>query len=222
MNRNVLTFLLLLTSIWSNAQGIYSFFIGTGTVTSFGSFYTPALEGVLLKNMYPHVYLGVSADARFYSFVFHAEDMTGQTFSNPNYGNVAQINHNSLYLMGSPTIDISIGGREYIHLFADAGLGIALYTEENTHYISTAVGGHTIINDVNTSANRNLIIYHYEYGITEHIPIGRYWTLSLSQKYSILGRDLNSGWGFAPQLRTDYLCFGVGVSHSFSKIYEYR
>ena len=219
MKKGLFLILLVISTLSSYSQGMYGFETGAGSVSSFGRYFTPTLNGFVIKKIFPHVYVGGALDFRYFSFVYN----DGTTlYSNPNYGYVEKVNHHSLYMFASPMVDIAIGEEEYIHIFANAGPGLALYSNEWTDYVSNSVVGAEIRNHINTTDNRNLFVYQYGFGISEHIPVGRYWNITLSQQYSILGRDLNSGLGMAPPLKTNYFCVTIGVSRKFDKIYDWR
>ena len=213
-------FTVFLVLVWAKtfAQGIYGFETGGGTVASYGNYYTPTIEATYLKMLFPHVCIGAAVDWRYFSFNFYDPQ---QQFSDPNYGSIVAINHHSAYLFVSPLIDISIGENQIFHFNFNIGPGVYLYGSESTTYEANSLPGKEVINVINTSNNNNKVIFQYGYGLSEYIPTRGYWSIKLSQQYSVLGRDLNSPGSNAPALRTDYMSFTIGISHYYSKLYYY-
>jgi len=216
MKRFLLPVLFLLCSTNVYSQGIYGFEAGAGTVSSYGNYYTPTIEAGYLKMLFPHVLVGGAIDWRYFSFYYYDPL---QQYADPNFGNILTVNHHSAYLFLSPMLDISIGENQYIHLNCSIGPGFYLYGGEATDYVSYSYAGIPQYNTINTSKNINRVIYQYSVGLSEYIPTRGYWSIKLSQQYSMLGRNLNTDWGIAPPLRTDYMSFTIGISHYYQRIF---
>ena len=199
---------------WS--QGVFGGEAGMGRVSAYGGYQTPTISGTYLKYVIPHVYLGTSVDWRYFSFMF-TDPL--QLFSDPNFGTITAIDHHSLYLFISPMVDISIGENQYIHFNLDAGPGLYLGGSEQTTYEANAIQGLPVFNNVNTTSQSNKVIYQLGYGLTEYIPTRGYWSIKLSQQFSTLGRNLNSGNVYTPRLITGYTSFTIGISHYYKRIY---
>jgi len=217
MNAKLLLGVILTISLFqAKGQGIYALETGTGQVTSYNSYHTPAFEASVVKMVLPHISVGAAVDWRFYSFVYSDPSVT---YVDPNYGTLLTINHHSSYLFLSPIVDLSIGENQYIHLNFNIGPGIYLGGKENTLYETNALPGYPEFNNVNTSANNNKIVYQYSYGMSEYIPTKGFWSIKLSQQFGTLGRELNSNHNFAPVLSPGFFAFTVGIAHYYKPIY---
>lgn len=212
----VVFFVLLLMMDHAGAQGIYGFEGGVGSMTNYETFLSPTVEANYLKMVFPHVYLGGAIDWRAYNFTFHNND---NYYPDPNYGSIVYINHHSTYLFLSPMVDVSIGENQFIHLNATIGPGFYLFGGEQTTYLASNVPVLPIFNSESTSGNSNRVIYQYSYGITESIPTKGFWSIRLSQQYSVLGRDLNSNNGIGPTFRSNFYSFTIGIAHYYNKIF---
>ena len=218
MNKIAFAGLLVLFSVKCFSQGYYSFETGAGKVSSYGNYYTPASEAAYMKMLFKHCYIGGAIDWRYFSFTY--ADAFPQ-YTDPNYGYISSINHHSSYLFFSPLIDISIGERQIFHFNVNAGPGIYLDGNETTTYVSNRLPGNIVYNNINTTKDNNKVIYQYGYGFSEYIPTRWNWLIKLSQQWSILGRDLNSPNAYSPGLRSNYVCFTIGISHYYGKLYYY-
>ena len=207
---------LLAHALCTRAQGVVSVEAGLASISEYQNYYTPAASATYLKMVFPHLYVGGSAQLAYYSFIYR--DLTGQ-FYNSNFGTVTEIDHHSSYLFTDAVVDVSIGEKQYFHLFADFGPGFYLGGSEGTTYQVTGGAGAHIQNVESTVANNNRIVYGYGFGVSEYIPLSSVWDIKLSQQYRILGRALNTVGTDAPYFQPNRTSFTIGVSYYYDRVF---
>ena len=217
MYRKVVVFLMTVCFMHNvRAQGVVSVEAGLASISEYQNYYTPSASATYLKMVFPHVYVGGSAQLAYYSFTY--KDVTGQ-FSNSNYGTVSQIDHHSSYLFTDAIVDVSIGEHQYFHLFAAIGPGFYLDGSESTTYQVAGGLGLPAQNVESTAANNNRVVFGYGFGASEYIPLSPVWDIKLSQQYSILGRALNTVGTDAPYFQPNRTSFSIGISYYYDRIF---
>ena len=70
----------------------------------------------------------------------------------------------------------------------------------------------------NTSYNIPKVIFKVGAGISERVPTYRYWNIILSQEFTYLPGYISKGT-CAPNLKTGYISFQVGIMHKYPQVF---
>ncbi len=221
MKRIILITLLSFYTCFSYAQGgSFGFQGGIGYGTAYKSKITPALEGYYLKKITPRLYIGGSMFFQRYSFV----NTLIKDTSNLNYGDALSISQHSSYLFFCPKLDFGFGYHKYIHAALSFGPGLYMGGYQNTYQFQpfwTNTSGYSYGRDTvsyNTSYNIPKVIFKVGAGISERVPTYRYWNIILSQEFTYLPGYISKGTG-APNLKTGYISFQVGIMHKYPQVF---
>lgn len=217
MRQGMLMILLCCGIMPAKGQGIFGAQAGVGKTTSYDSKITPAIEGYYLHKLHYHFYAGGSLFFQRYSF-----EKTVNTGA-ISYGDIVSIRQRASYVYLSPKIDYAINYRSYFHFYATAGIGLRLGGEQwsNTHQpIWTPPGGTPYGADtvaVNTSYNLPATQTRYGLGFMARIPTHRYWSLALTTELGMMPGSLSKG---TEPLQSSYICFMVGVTHKYPRVFK--
>lgn len=218
MKQSILAVLLCFSVASANGQaGIFGVHAGIGKTTSYNSKFTPAVEGYYLHKILYHFYGGGSLFFQRYSF-----EKTVNNTGGISYGDVVSIRQQSSFVYLSPKLDYAINYRSYFHIYATAGIGVRLGGQQwsNTHQpMWTPPGGAPYGADtvaVNTSYNLPATKTRYGLGFMARIPTHRYWSLSLTTELGMMPGSLSKG---VEPLQSSYICFMVGVTHKYPRVF---
>jgi hypothetical protein len=215
MKRLVLVAVLLAYMAHSFAQGMYGFEGGIGKALSYKSNYTPAFSGYHLWRLGRTVYFGGALSFQRYSFLDNLNPAP------PSYGDVISVNQKCSYLFFSPTLDFGLGFHKYVHLHFSYGVGVYTGGHQTTNKYEpywTPPGGTPYGSDTtafNTTYNIPTFMMRYGAGLSERIPTGGYFSVVLSQEFSVIPGKLSAK---GPGLNTNYVAFTIGVTHKYPMV----
>lgn len=212
MIRVALAFVLTLFSLQAQAQGMYGFDVGLGKATLGKSYSTPVVSGYYLKKLSRTFYLGVAVAHQRYSFSYNYNKAS----SSLNYDEAISVRSKSSYLFASPKFDVGIGYRKYLHFFGTFGPGLLLGGNQVSYTLKpyqTLPSGTTATDTAGiiTSGDVPRLISRYSMGASWRIPTGRYWNIMLSAEYNVIPSSLNNN----DALKTNFLCFTIGIMHKY-------
>jgi hypothetical protein len=216
MKSIVLTVVFMFLLVPSFAQGMYGFEGGLGYSTGYKSYLTPTFGGYALHKLGYRVYAGADVSFQRYSVL-----NTLKTVGTANFGDIVSVRQRCSYAFISAKIDYAIGFHKYFHFNAAFGPGFFMggkqYTNTNLPYWTA--GGNPYGSDttaVNTSYNIPAVIFKGTLGVSERIPTGRYWNVTLSQQFSFIPANLSKN---GPPINTSYFAFQVGVMHKYPLVF---
>jgi hypothetical protein len=215
MKRIILVMLLYCFTMHSYAQGMYGFEGGIGKALSYKSYYTPAFTGYYLLKISRTIYFGGALNFQRYSFLDNLHP------SSPAVGDVISIRQKSSYLFFSPKLDLGIGYYKYFHVHLLYGVGVYTGGQQATGKYEPALittSGNPYGQDTatfNTTFNIPTLIFNYGIGISERIPTHGYFSVVLSQDFSVIPGKLSKG---GTNLNTNYFSFTIGVTHKYPMV----
>jgi hypothetical protein len=195
------------------SQGMFGAEAGFGKATVSKSYLTPAIEGYYFRKLSRTFYFGVTASYERYSFL----DKYSGSAVTPANDPIISIRQKSGYVFLSPTIDVGLGYRKYIHVRTSFGAGLLANGRQLTNVSLPYVAppprytGYDTITQY-TSYNIPVLVSRYTLGLTERIPTDGYWNIVVSQEYCYIPTNLNN---YGPNLKTNYFALTVGIMHKY-------
>ena len=217
MKRIILLLLLSFFATQSYSQGLYGFEAGLGKATLKKSKITPAFEGYYLKRFTRSIYVGVSLFFERFSFTYYNDKLTP---GNVNYGDLLSFNKKCSYLFLTPKFDLGIGYRKYWHASFAFGPGLLLGGQQHSNRFEPfwtspgAYGRDTVT--FYTNYNIPLTQLQCRLGVSRRISTLAYWNIMFSLDYTYMPRHISVG---PPDLRTDAVCFTVGIMHKYPQVF---
>jgi hypothetical protein len=216
MIRTFLFVFLLMPAIYSHAQGMFGMEAGVGQSTVKTSYKTPVLKGYYLHKLSRTFFTGGTLSYERYSFQekYNVPPATGSNEA------VISIRQKTGYLYLSPTADMGIGYRKYLHVHAIFGLGIFTNGKQTSNkyeqYVSTPpIGTAYDTATYITTQNVPRLASHYAMGFSWRIPTGGYWNIILTSQYTHIPTNLTN---YGPVLKTDYVSFTIGIMHKYPMV----
>ncbi len=131
-----------------------------------------------LRKVDRHVYLGARLGLEAYSFYFSKTDSVK-----------AEIKHFSSYLTFAPTVDFGFGPHQYWHLFVAMTMGFLTNASETTGTYAPGTYQDPSVT-YNSSDQVSGFIFRPGIGLKQHIPINRFWHITISESFSYMATDL--------------------------------
>ncbi len=217
MKQYIITLLLCCSTAMSMAQGgMFGAKVGVGYTTAYDSKKTFSAEAFYLHKVNYHIFAGIVTGYQRFSLL----DVL-KTSGPISYGDVVSISHKTSYLYLNAKADIGVGYRKIWHFHAAGGPAFFVGGEQvsNTHQPfwtppgGTPYGADTVA--VNTQYNIRGVVPRAAFGITERIPTHRYWNITLTQEIGLTPGGLSKG---VPGIKTQYVCFQVGLMHKYPHV----
>jgi hypothetical protein len=215
MKQIVLAVIFSMFTVHSFSQGMYGIQGGKGKATAFKAHTTPKIECYLLGQVGYRLFIGGSIGIERYSLIYNS----GKTADNAAVGDIVSIRQKSSYLYFSPKADYSIGYRKILHVHASVGGGIFMSGRQVTNMEQAFPAPAATLNyaeDKNTTNNIPLFMLRYGAGISERLPTLGFWNVTFSQEFGYLGKSFHKD--AAPDLRTDYIAFTIGIMHNYNQV----
>ena len=216
MKRIFLFSLLMLLAGEMFSQGMFGMEGGIGQSTVKKSHITPVIKGYYLHKFSRTFYGGGVLSYERYSFQekYNVPPAPGSNEA------VISIRQKTGYLYLSPTVDMGIGYRKYLHVHAVFGLGIFTNGKQTSNkyeqYVSTPpIGTAYDTATYNTTQNVPILASHYALGFSWRIPTGGYWNIILTSQYAHIPTNLTN---YGPVLKTDYVSFTIGIMHKYPMV----
>ncbi len=216
MKRIFLFALMILLSGEAFSQGMFGMEAGVGQSTVKKSYKTPVIKGYYLYKLSRNFYAGGTLSYERYSFLEKYNVAPAPGSNNA----VINIRQKSGYMFLSPTVDMGIGYRKYLHIHAAFGLGIftdgTQLSNKYEQYVATPpIGTAYDTATVNTTRNIPILASRYAMGFSWRIPTGGYWNIILTSEYAHIPANLTN---FGPKLKTDYVSFTIGIMHKYPMV----
>jgi len=196
----------------ARAQGMIGMQAGVGYTLGYKGYITPTAEAYWLHKISHHFYFGAAVSFQRYSLLRPVTDE-----AQAGIMQAISIRHKTTYLYVCPKADMGIGYRNRVHIYAAAGPGLAAggsqLTNQKTLFPGTSsIAGRTIIEAQNTSYNIPNIIVKGTLGISERLPTDGYWSIMLSQEFTMLPGSLSKG---EHKISVYYAALTAGITHKY-------
>ena len=215
MKHIVFIFFISLCSVHSFSQGMNGIEGGVGKATAFNAHITPKIEGYLLGQVGYRLFIGGSIGIERYSLLYNS----GKTADNAGLGDIISIRQKSSYVYFAPKADYGIGYRKILHLHASVAGGIFMSGKQVTNSELAFPAPKATLNyaaDENTTNNIPLFMLRYGAGISERLPTLGFWNVTFSQEFGYLAKSFHQD--AAPDLRTNYVAFTIGIMHNYNQV----
>lgn len=219
MKSTLLSILAALLAMGAQAQGIYGFYGGVSSTTTYTSKASPKVGTTYVVGVATHVYLGGTMFTENYDLTNY--DNHFAQFGGPAY----TITHNTTYLYAAPKVEVAIGHNEYFRFFLNGGPGFLLSGSQQItadRPYNPFAGAHSGLGYDTAYTNGNITtkLFRIGLGATQHVPIFRNWDITFTEELGLLPGWLsknNQGYSgdAAMNMRSNSISVMVGISHRY-------
>lgn len=219
MKSTLLSILAALLAIGAQAQGIYGFYGGVSSTTTYTSKASPKVGTTYVVGVATHVYIGGTMFTENYDLTNY--DNHFAQFGGPAY----TITHNTTYLYAAPKVEVAIGHNEYFRFFLNGGPGFLLSGSQQItadRPYNPFAGAHSGLGYDTAYTNNNITskLFRIGLGATQHVPIFRNWDVTFTEELGLLPGWLsknNQGYSgdAAMNMRSNSISVMVGISHRY-------
>jgi hypothetical protein len=208
-------------SIETGISGPWGYGPGLGNIISSESsyltpYFKPNLSIGYQQQIIPHLFVGGKITFENYTYTYQHEHINGlfDLFSpTPMTTDVTRVHVNSNYLSIAPILDVGLGRRGIVHFFVMPDFNIMIGGTMQTDITY----GYGYSSSANTSSYLNNGFFKVGYGISEHIPVGKYWQIIFTETLSNIAAGsvarTQGTNGFDPTV--NYFSLQFGVMHKY-------